>query len=186
MKSMLAMSIALIGLVSPTIAEEAQIERGRYLVNLGLCHDCHTPGYFLGKPDMTQYLGGSDVGLSLPTGVFVGRNLTPDKETGLGSWTKEQIITAFAGGKRPDLAVDGHRLARSDDAGAIRRVSRHLGIGLGCVLELVQRFLVGLQPLRPLRRSCRLIPVFLQLGMDRFFVNKIFLYNKLLRNAHEV
>jgi mono/diheme cytochrome c family protein len=102
MKTVLAMSIALIGLVSLAIADEAQIERGKYLVNLGGCHDCHTPGYFLGKPDMTQYLGGSDVGLSLPTGVFVGRNLTPDKETGLGSWTKEQIIAAFAAGKRPD------------------------------------------------------------------------------------
>ena len=94
MKTVLAMSIALIGLVSLAIADEAQIERGKYLVNLGGCHDCHTPGYFLGKPDMTQYLGGSDVGLSLPTGVFVGRNLTPDKETGL--------IAAFAAGKRPD------------------------------------------------------------------------------------
>jgi mono/diheme cytochrome c family protein len=102
MKTMLAMSVALIGLVSPVIADEAQIERGKYLVTFGGCHDCHTPGYFLGKPDMTQYLGGSDVGLSLPTGVFVGRNLTPDKETGLGTWTKEQIITAFAAGKRPD------------------------------------------------------------------------------------
>jgi mono/diheme cytochrome c family protein len=102
MKTMLAMSVALIGVVSPAVADEAQIERGRYLVTLGGCHDCHTPGYFLGKPDMTQYLGGSDVGLSLPTGVFVGRNLTPDKETGLGTWTKEQIITAFSAGKRPD------------------------------------------------------------------------------------
>jgi mono/diheme cytochrome c family protein len=102
MKTMLAVSVALIGLVSPAIADETQIERGRYLVNLGGCHDCHTPGYFLGKPDMTQYLGGSDVGLSVPAGVFVGRNLTPDKETGLGTWTKEQIITAFSAGKRPD------------------------------------------------------------------------------------
>lgn len=102
MKTMLAMSVALICLVSPAIADEAQIERGKYLVNFGGCNDCHTPGYFLGKPDMAQYLSGSDVGLSLPTGVFVGRNLTPDKETGLGNWTKEQIITAFSAGKRPD------------------------------------------------------------------------------------
>src|SRR4051795_11740357 len=83
-------------------ADPAAVARGKYLVTIASCHDCHTPGYFLGKPDMTQYLGGSDVGLSNPTGVFVGRNLTPDKETGLGSWTKEQIITAFSAGKRPD------------------------------------------------------------------------------------
>ncbi len=32
----------------------------------------------------------------------LGRNLTPDKETGLGDWTAEQIITAFTTGVRPD------------------------------------------------------------------------------------
>jgi mono/diheme cytochrome c family protein len=84
-------------------AANAQVERGKYLVTLGGCTDCHTPGSFLGKPDMTQFLGGSDVGFAIPgLGVFVGRNLTPDKETGLGSWTRAQIVTAFTTGKRPD------------------------------------------------------------------------------------
>jgi len=36
---------------------------------------------------------------------FVGRNLTSDKETGLGSWTREQIATAITTGKRPDGRV---------------------------------------------------------------------------------
>jgi hypothetical protein len=35
-------------------------------------------------------------------GTFVGRNLTPDKETGLGNWTDAQIIAAFQTGVRPD------------------------------------------------------------------------------------
>lgn len=35
-------------------------------------------------------------------GVFVGRNITPDKETGIGSWTTEQIVTALQTGQRPD------------------------------------------------------------------------------------
>jgi hypothetical protein len=48
-------------------------------------------------------LGGSDVGFLVPgRGVFHGSNLTPDKETGLGSWTKEQIVAAMQTGKRPD------------------------------------------------------------------------------------
>lgn len=80
-----------------------QVERGKYLVNIAGCNDCHTPGYFLGKPDMTRYLGGSDVGFEVPNvGVFVGPNLTPDKETGLGNWTREQIVTAIQTGARPD------------------------------------------------------------------------------------
>jgi mono/diheme cytochrome c family protein len=84
-------------------AANRQIERGKYLVRLAACTDCHTPGSFLGKPDMARFLGGSDVGFALPNlGVFVGRNLTPDKETGLGSWTREQIVATITTGKRPD------------------------------------------------------------------------------------
>ena len=49
------------------------IERGKYLVAFGSCNDCHTPGSFLGKRDVSRRLGGSDVGFSLPgMGVFVG------------------------------------------------------------------------------------------------------------------
>ena len=85
------------------MADEAQVARGKYLVTLGGCSDCHTPGTFLGKPDMDKYLGGSDVGFAIPgLGVFPGRNLTPDKQTGLGSWSKEQIVTALQKGLRPD------------------------------------------------------------------------------------
>jgi hypothetical protein len=38
-------------------------------------------------------------------GTFVGRNLTPDKETGLGNWTADQIVTAIQTGVRPDGRV---------------------------------------------------------------------------------
>ena len=33
-------------------ADPAAVARGKYLVTIASCHDCHTPGYFLGKPDM--------------------------------------------------------------------------------------------------------------------------------------
>jgi mono/diheme cytochrome c family protein len=89
-------------------ADTAQIARGKYLVTIGGCNDCHTPGYLTGKTDRTRYLGGSDVGFAIPgLGVFVGRNLRPDKETGLGSWTTEQIVRVLTTGIRPD----GRRLA---------------------------------------------------------------------------
>ncbi|KEC75912.1 cytochrome c protein [Rhizobium leguminosarum bv. phaseoli CCGM1] len=84
-------------------ADDAQVARGEYLVTIGGCNDCHTPGYFFGKPDSARFLGGSDVGFEIPgQGVFVGRNITPDKETGIGSWTREQIVTALQAGQRPD------------------------------------------------------------------------------------
>jgi mono/diheme cytochrome c family protein len=84
-------------------AESAQVAHGKYLVQLGGCTDCHTPGHLLGKPDMSRFLGGSDVGLEVPgLGVFVAPNLTPDKVTGLGNWTKDQIAAAIQTGVRPD------------------------------------------------------------------------------------
>jgi mono/diheme cytochrome c family protein len=89
-------------------ADDAQVKRGEYLVTASGCNDCHTPGYFLGKPDFSRRLSGSDVGFAMPgLGVFVGRNLTPDKETGLGDFTDDQIISALTAGVRPD----GRRLA---------------------------------------------------------------------------
>jgi mono/diheme cytochrome c family protein len=88
---------------SPASADDAQVARGRYLVTIAGCSDCHTPGALIGAPDMKRYLGGSDVGFSIPSqGVFVGQNLTPDKETGLGQWTSDQIVSAIRTGKRPD------------------------------------------------------------------------------------
>lgn len=94
--------IAAMLMSKPALADPS-IERGRYLAELGGCLDCHTSGYFFGKPDMARYLGGSDVGFEIPgLGVFLGPNLTPDKETGLGNWTEQQIVTAMTKGERPD------------------------------------------------------------------------------------
>ena len=83
-------------------ADPEMIARGKYLVTIMSCTDCHTPGYFLGKPDFSRALGGSDVGFELAgLGAFYGPNLTPDKETGLGAWTDGQIATAITTGVTP-------------------------------------------------------------------------------------
>jgi len=85
---------------------ETPVERGLYLVTITGCNDCHTPGGLLGSPDKTRLLGGSDVGFGDPSsGVWIGPNLTPDKETGLGNWTTDQIVTAITNGERPDGRV---------------------------------------------------------------------------------
>jgi mono/diheme cytochrome c family protein len=103
------------------VSQTTEIERGKYLVAFGGCNDCHTPGYFLGKPDATRYLGGSEVGFELPgLGVFYGPNLTPDRETGLGQWSTEDIATAIAKGRRPD----GRELAPSMPWQAFSKLTR--------------------------------------------------------------
>jgi mono/diheme cytochrome c family protein len=97
-----AAALAFVAATQPAAAADPQIARGKYLVSIGGCNDCHTPGSFFGKPDAGKTLGGSDVGFAMPNGVFVAPNLTPDKETGLGKWTTDQIITAMTKGERPD------------------------------------------------------------------------------------
>ncbi len=84
-------------------AADPRLARGEYLVKFGGCNDCHTPGYFLGKPDFARGLSGSEVGFEVPgLGVFHGPNLTPDPETGLGTWTEAEIVAALQKGVRPD------------------------------------------------------------------------------------
>jgi mono/diheme cytochrome c family protein len=101
--TLLSIAVTSISVMSQVKADEAQIARGKYLVVVGGCSDCHTPATFLGHPDMDKFLGGSDVGFAIPgLGVFPGRNLTPDKQTGLGNWTDEQIIKTMTTGVRPD------------------------------------------------------------------------------------
>ena len=64
-----------------------KIARGKYLVTVISCGDCHTPGALMGKPNAERNLGGSDVGFFVPElGYFYGPNLTPDEDTGLGRW----------------------------------------------------------------------------------------------------
>jgi mono/diheme cytochrome c family protein len=78
------------------------VARGEYLSVIGGCNDCHTPGTFYGAPDMARKLSGSEIGWQGPWGTSYARNLTPDVETGIGSWTEEQIIAAVRTGTRPD------------------------------------------------------------------------------------
>jgi hypothetical protein len=80
--------------------------RGAQLVMLGGCHDCHTPKGQSSSLDLGRALSGHPQNAALPPdvvggvstnmmltawrgpwGVSLARNLTPDKETGLGDWT---------------------------------------------------------------------------------------------------
>ena len=104
------------------------VKRGQYLVAYGGCSDCHTPKKFGPKgpePDMTKLLSGHPADQKLPEipagvlgpdqwgavttndltawagpwGVSFAFNLTPDQDTGLGSWTEEMFVKAMRTGK---------------------------------------------------------------------------------------
>jgi mono/diheme cytochrome c family protein len=102
-KLQLCSLISAAALAAPAAHAQTPVERGKYLVTIAGCNDCHTPGYFLGSPDKTRFLGGSEVGFEIPgLGTFHGPNITPDKETGIGNWTPAQILAALQTGSRPD------------------------------------------------------------------------------------
>lgn len=79
----------------------SKVERGKYLVSVLGCMDCHTPGAFYGFPDTTRMLSGSELGWTGPWGTTYARNLTPDS-TGLAAWTEDDIVTAIRTGVRAD------------------------------------------------------------------------------------
>jgi cytochrome c553 len=107
---------------------QSAIERGKYLTLVGGCNDCHTPKTFGPNglvPDMTRELSGHPSGDKLPAlpkdligpkgwgaitnnhftawsgpwGVSFAMNLTPDKLTGLGTWTPDVFVSAIRTGK---------------------------------------------------------------------------------------
>ncbi len=78
-----------------------KIAYGKYLVDGASCTDCHTPSV-KGEPKMDEYLsGGQEIPLPENT-VLRPANITPDKETGIGSWTKEQFIQRFKSSLKPE------------------------------------------------------------------------------------
>lgn len=94
---------ALLAALRSIEAAESTLERGAYLASIMDCTGCHTPGALAGTPNMSRALAGSDIGFKIPgVGVFYPPNLTPDVETGLGSWSEEDIVSAVRTGIRPD------------------------------------------------------------------------------------
>ena len=127
--------VACAALIGCSQQPQSQIERGKYLVSIMGCSDCHTPGGLSPKPDMSRFLAGSDADFLVPgLAVFSPPNLTPDKATGLGSWTHDQIVAAITTGKRPDGRILGPAMPWNDfanltkpDADAIADYLQSLG-----------------------------------------------------------
>jgi mono/diheme cytochrome c family protein len=98
------------------------VERGRYLVGITGCHDCHSPKLKGMTPDPTRALSGrpsttmlpskadGEVHASLdltawtgPWGQSVASNLTPDAETGIGKrYTEASFVATMRTGKKPN------------------------------------------------------------------------------------
>lgn len=109
-------------------ASKVQIKRGQYLATFGGCGECHTPKIMtpngpgadtsrllsghradadptpisMGvlKPSRWAAMTNSDLtAWAGPWGISFSANLTPDKKTGLGTWTVEQFTQSMRTGK---------------------------------------------------------------------------------------
>jgi mono/diheme cytochrome c family protein len=107
-------------------AKQRDVARGKYLVTVSGCNDCHTP-WRLGpagpEPDLSRMLSGHPEQLKMPSppalpegpwafvaagtmtawsgpwGVSYAANLTPDAETGIGRWTEKDFVDAMRTGR---------------------------------------------------------------------------------------
>jgi mono/diheme cytochrome c family protein len=79
-----------------------QLTHGRYLVEtIAGCGNCHTPHLADGSLDPSKKFAGAFV-IEEPVFKAYAKNITPDMETGIGSWTDEQIVNAIRNGEKPD------------------------------------------------------------------------------------
>lgn len=109
---------------NPAAAANDEVARGRYLVDIMGCADCHTPKGMDARPIPGMELAGHPAGVPLPEwnremfaqnilatinptftafagpfGVAVAGNLTPDPETGIGQKTAEELIESWRTGR---------------------------------------------------------------------------------------
>lgn len=95
--------------VDPTriaAANRAVVARGEYLVELMGCGSCHTDGALIGEPRADRALAGSGVGVAYTNplenrnpGIVYPPNITPDRQTGIGDWSDQQMIAAIRAGQ---------------------------------------------------------------------------------------
>lgn len=97
------------GAFTPDPEKSAQWNRGAYLARaLGHCSECHTPRGFLGTPRRhDRYLAGTCNG---PDGRLTP-NISPDRVTGIGNWSCEQLSHFLESGRRPDGSFTGSIMA---------------------------------------------------------------------------
>ncbi len=88
-------------------ATRGDVARGEYLVEtIAGCGNCHTPHLPDGSLDPSLSLAGAFV-IEEPVFKAYARNITPDMETGIGSWTEDQIVKALREAVRPDGKILG-------------------------------------------------------------------------------
>ena len=106
--------------------DSAMVERGEYLVEgIAGCGNCHTPRDEDGQLIQSQNMAGSYV-IEEPIFTAYAPNITPDLETGVGSWTDDELVRAIREGVHrdgqilgPPMAFESYRQISDTDINAI-------------------------------------------------------------------
>jgi mono/diheme cytochrome c family protein len=86
----------------PNPAKSADWNRGAYLVEaLGHCQACHTPKNFLGAPKTKQAFQGGAFG------AWFAPDLTPNRRTGVGGWSRTDLVEFLKTGRNVHAAASG-------------------------------------------------------------------------------
>ena len=112
---------------SPSLDPEL-VDRGRYLVVIAGCNDCHTPGYLLseGKTPERLWLTGDSFGWRGPWGTTYPPNLRNLVQT----LTEDQWLSLGKNLKaRPPMPWFNLNVMKDEDLSAIYQFIRHLGPG---------------------------------------------------------
>lgn len=107
-------------------AAEPSAERGRYLVQVSGCNDCHTSGYILApdKVPESAWLLGDSLGWSGPWGTTYASNL----RLVLPKLSEEQWLQlARNANYRPPMPNHALRIMEEDDLRSIHRFAKQLG-----------------------------------------------------------
>ncbi len=117
----------------PDPAASDDVNRGAYLVEgPAHCGECHTPRNVIGGPIASRRLGGGPS----PDGKGTVPNITPD-ETGIGAWSRAEVVNLLATGFLPDFDVVG---------GAMTAVVRNTGMMSEADLEAIAAYLQTVPP----------------------------------------
>lgn len=135
------------------MTHEESVKRGKQITLVSGCNDCHTPWKPTAtgaEPDFSRELSGHPAEFALPPapepqgpwlvsiaatntayagpwGVSFTANLTPDNETGIGTWSKQNFIDTIRNGRHmgagrpllPPMPAPMYANYSDDDLGAV-------------------------------------------------------------------
>jgi hypothetical protein len=122
---------------------ESSTERGGYLVNtIMACGNCHTPRDAEGRTIAEKAFSGGGLTFTTPAFIATAPNITPDLETGIGSWSDAEIKRALVEGMRP-----GHGHLAGVPLAAIMPVNFYKAL-LPDDLDAIVAYLHAIKPIR--------------------------------------